>query len=240
VTATSAPGGDEPGATRAASADPAAVRTALAVVDWRRRTAELYRAVRRTAATDPVGAHRAWAAGRDAMLASHPASPLLPVDRPGFTGVPMAAYDRAYRFDVVVEPAEAASLEVPTGTDGVVPFVRIGRVTLDGLGALDVWRLRTYGGGLFVPVKDALAGAPGGTYGGGRYVLDTIKGADLGPGATGAGAPGDPSTVVIDLNFAYNPSCAYDPAWACPLAPPGNVLPVPVPVGELLDEAGVA
>ena len=40
-------------------------------------------------------------------------------------------------------------------------------------------------------------------------------------------------TVVIDLNFAYNPSCAYDPAWACPLAQPGNVLGVPVPVGEL-------
>ena len=69
-------------------------------------------------------------------------------------------------------------LEVPTTTDGVVPFERIGRVELDGLGSLDVWWLDSYGGGVFVPVKDALAGR--GTYGGGRYLVDTVKGADLG------------------------------------------------------------
>ena len=38
---------------------------------------------------------------------------------------------------------------------------------------------------------------------------------------------------MVDLNFAYNPSCAYDPAWMCPLAPPGNTLAEPVPAGEL-------
>lgn len=38
--------------------------------------------------------------------------------------------------------------------------------------------------------------------------------------------------VVLDFNFAYNPSCAYDPAWACPLAPAGNTVDVPIPVGE--------
>jgi uncharacterized protein (DUF1684 family) len=37
---------------------------------------------------------------------------------------------------------------------------------------------------------------------------------------------------VLDLNFAYNPSCAYDPSWACPLAQPGNVVDVDIPVGE--------
>ena len=85
-------------------------------------------------------------------------------------------------------------------------------------GTLDVWRLASYGGGLFVPVKDALAGRPGGTYGGGRYLIDTIKGADLGANAD------DEATLVLDFNFAYNPSCAYDPAWACPLAQAGNTL----------------
>ena len=78
---------------------------------------------------------------------------------------------------------------------------------------------------MFVPVKDALAGIPGGTYGGGRYLLDTIKGADLGPGADG-------DSLVLDFNFAYNPSCAYDPAWACPLAQPGNTVGDEIPVGE--------
>ena len=51
-----------------------------------------------------------------------------------------------------------------------------------------------------------------------------MKGADLG---------GDGRWLVIDLNFAYNPTCAYDPAWACPLAPPGNVLSARVRAGEL-------
>ena len=86
-----------------------------------------------------------------------------------------------------------------------------------------MWRLASYGGGLFVPVKDALAGTPGGTYGGGRYLLDTVKGADLG---------GTGNSIVLDFNFSYNPSCAYDPAWACPLAQPGNTVAVEIPVGE--------
>ena len=116
--------------------------------------------------------------------------------------------------------------EFATATDGIVPFERVGIVEIPDAGTLDVWRLTTYAGGLFVPLRDALAGQPGGTYGGGRYLIDTVKGADLGSD-TARG------TMVLDFNFAYNPSCAYDPMWACPLAQPGNVLPVAVPVGEL-------
>lgn len=201
---------------------------ALDVLDWRRRTAASYREVRDVAATDPARAHAGWIARRDELFAHHPASPLLAADRAAFAGLPVPAYDPAFRFEVEVEAAEPASFEVATGTDGVVPFARVGAVTLGDLGTLDVWLLRSYGGGLFVPVKDALAGSGGGTYGGGRYVLDTIKGADLGSFGRGGG----PTTIVVDLNFAYNPSCAYDPAWACPLAPPGNVLAAAVPVGE--------
>ena len=88
-----------------------------------------------------------------------------------------------------------------------------------------MWKLGSYGGGLFVPIKDALAGTQGGTYGGGRYLLDTIKGADLGRGSA-------PGSIVLDFNFAYNPSCAYDPEWACPLAQRGNTVDVAIPAGE--------
>ena len=158
-------------------------------------------------------------------LATHPASPLLPETREGFSGLPVPDYDPAWRFELEVLDAEPATIEVASGTDGHVPFERLGRVEVPGVGSLDVWRLATYGGGLFVPVKDASAGKPGGTYGGGRYVLDTVKGADLGDG-------GRHGSLVLDLNFAYNPSCAYDPAWACPLAQPGNIVPVEIPVGE--------
>ena len=77
-------------------------------------------------------------------------------------------------------PATPQRLDVSTGADSVVPFERIGTVELGRPGQARRVGLRGYGGGLFVPLKDALAGTPGGTYGGGRYLLDTIKGADLG------------------------------------------------------------
>ena len=194
----------------------------LTLLDWRRRVHGLYAEVRAT--PDPALAHERWRTGRDELFATHPDSPLLPEARAGFRGLPVAAYDPAWRFEVEVAPSrEPAHLEVPTGTDGTVVFDRIGRAELPGGGGLDVWWLGSYGGGVFVPLKDASAGRR--TYGGGRYLLDTVKGADLG----GDAASG---RLVLDLNFAYNPSCAYDPAWACPLAPPGNVLDVEVPVGE--------
>jgi uncharacterized protein len=192
------------------------------VVDWRRRVFALYAAVR--ADSDPAAAHDRWRRGRDELFATHPATPLLPEDRDGFAGLNVAAYDPAWRFEVAVEPADPTTWDVETGTDGVVPFERIGLVSLPGVGTLDVWRLTTYGGGVFVPMRDGGCGRPGGGYGGGRYLLDTVKGADLG---------GDGGRLVVDLNFAYAPSCAYDPAWACPLAPAGNRVETVVPVGEL-------
>ncbi|BDV31734.1 DUF1684 domain-containing protein [Microbacterium terricola] len=204
-------------------------RTALTTADWRRRVFALYDAVRD--ADDPRAAHERWRLGRDELMAHHPATPVLEDDRPGFAGLPVAPYDPQWRFELPVVEAEPLSFEFATGTDGIVPFERIGMLEIPDVGSLDVWRLASYGGGIFVPLRDALAGKPGGTYGGGRYLLDTIKGAYLG---------GDPEagTLVVDFNFAYNPSCAYDPAWACPLAPPGNVLRTGVPVGELYAPAG--
>jgi hypothetical protein len=199
----------------------------LTLLDWRRRVHRLYAGVR--AEPDARTAHELWRQGRDELLATHPDTPVLPEDRVGFGGVPMAAYDPALRFEADPDPdVEPTRLEVPTATDGVVPFVRVAVLRLPAVGELDVWWLDSYGGGVFVPVKDALAGTE--TYGGGRYLLDTVKGADLGgeiDPATGRG------TLVVDLNFAYNPSCAYNPAWTCPLAPPGNLVGVPVRAGEL-------
>jgi uncharacterized protein len=196
----------------------------LSLLGWRRRVHELYAEVRAT--PDLPTAHDLWRRGRNELFASHPDTPLLPDDRPRFRGLPIAPYDPALRFEVAVDDdVEPQRFEVPTATDGVVPFSRIGVVHLPDLGDLDVWWLDSYGGGVFLPVKDALAGTE--TYGGGRYLLDTVKGADLG---------GDvrDGVLVVDLNFAYNPSCAYDPAWVCPLAPPGNRLAAPVRGGELM------
>ncbi|MBH0008416.1 DUF1684 domain-containing protein [Salinibacterium sp. SWN1162] len=197
--------------------------TALQVADWRRRNFALYAAIREN--PDAASAHAAWRAGRDEMFASHPASPLLPEDLRDFSGLPFEAYDPAWRFEASIVPGDGRRMDVETGTDGVVPFDLLGTVEIESVGLLEVWRLASYGGGIFIPVKDALSRVKGGTYGGGRYLLDTVKGADLGPGST-------PETLVLDFNFAYNPSCAYDPAWACPLAQAGNTLAGQVPVGE--------
>lgn len=192
--------------------------TAFEVLDWRRQVTALYAAVR--AAHRPRDGHAIWVAGRDNLLRHHQASPVPIGARPGYAGAEVAAYDPTYRFVVRVDTdVKPERREIPTGTDGVVPMDRCGRVLLDGLGSLDLWWLGSYGGGLFLPVRDADPS----TYGGGRYVLDTTKGADLG---------GDPDALVIDLNFAFQPSCAYDEAWACPLPGPTNTLDQPVPVGE--------
>jgi len=208
----------------------------LGLLDWRRQVASLYRQVRLE--PDPRAAHRIWRQGRDDLLRSHPQSPIPAEQRPEFSGVPVDPYDSGLRFEVALEPAEepaeelggaAARWEVATGTDGVVPFSRLGLVRLPGLGTLDVWWLESYGGGVFLPVRDTSLT----TYGGGRYVLDTVKGADLG-GDAAAGR------LVVDLNFAYNPSCAYDPAWACPLAPAGNRLDLALPGGERVHDVATS
>jgi len=194
---------------------------ALDIADWRQRVFALYAEVR--AAADPAEGHQLWRRTRDELFASHPASPVGTEARASFGGLDVPDYDPAWRFETELQEATPGRIDFETGTDGVVGFERFGVVELPGVGSLDVWRLTSYGGGLFVPVKDASAGRADGTYGGGRYLLDTVKGAHLG----GAGR-----SLVLDLNFAYNPSCAYDPAWACPLAQPGNTVGVEIPVGE--------
>ncbi len=196
----------------------------LELADWRRQVAVLYAAVR--ACPDPAEAHALWRSGREALFRDHPQSP-LGADHPmRATGVPYWPYDPAYRFVLPLAPAEEEVRVVPTSADGDVRQQLIGRVSLPAPvgGSLDVWWLHQYGGGIFVPVKDATARVT--SYGAGRYLLDTIKGADLG---------GDFSTMVVDLNFLYHPSCRYDPQWDCPLAGPGNTLAAALEVGERLD-----
>ncbi|HEY8301692.1 MAG TPA: DUF1684 domain-containing protein [Jatrophihabitans sp.] len=193
---------------------------ALELSDWRRRVAALYAEVRGTA--DPAAGHRLWRAGRDELFRTHPQSPLAPDDPLRTSGLPHWPYDPTLRLSVELQPADPAHLDITTATDGTIELDRVGQVELLGH-SVDVWWLAQYGGGLFVPLRDATAGSD--TYGGGRYLLDTAKGADLGSESGG---------LVLDLNFAYHPSCRYNPRWECPLAPEGNRLDVPVCAGERL------
>ena len=189
-----------------------AARSALDLVDYRNRVWELYRTVR---ASDPTEATwRRWRWRRDELLRTHPQTPVAPENRAGFRGMAFFGHDPAWRTEVTLEPLEGRVV------DGWEP---VGRVAVADA-RLTVFRLTTYGGGLFLPFRDATNGVE--TYGGGRYLLDTVKGADLGTTAAGA--------LVLDFNYAYHPSCAHDPVWTCPLPPPENNVYGPVRAGELL------
>jgi uncharacterized protein len=204
--------------------DAGAIGAGLELADWRRMVSELYAAVR--AEASPRRGHELWRRRRDELFRWHPQSPLPPGDPLRTTGLPYWPYDPDLRFELPVRPAELEPpRSVPAGGDGTISLTRAGRIELPPPldAAIDVWWLRQYGGGLFLPLRDGSAGTS--SYGGGRYLLDTAKGADLGGSAT---------SLVIDLNFLYHPSCHYSDAWQCPLAPPGNTIQAAVTAGERL------
>jgi uncharacterized protein (DUF1684 family) len=192
----------------------------LSLLDWRRRVADLYSAVRAKLPTDAPAAHALWRSTRDELFRAHPQSPIPPAERAQFRGLPYYEYDLRFVKHGKIRPLPEERYDVGTSTGGVIPFVRFGVVDLD-VGSLEVLWLDAYSGGVFLPFRDATAGKT--TYGGGRYLLDTAKSADL-------GGVGD--ELILDFNFAYHPSCVYDPKWVCPLAPLGNRLPVAIEAGE--------
>jgi uncharacterized protein (DUF1684 family) len=197
----------------------------LTLADWRRRAQALYARVRGEG--DPEHGHALWRAGRDELFREHPQTPLPAEDPLRERGVPYWPYDPALRWSLPLEPAEQPRQRVlDTGADGSTRLRQVGWISLPApyTARLAVWWLDQYGGGLFLPVRDATAGHS--SYGGGRYLLDTAKGADLG---------GDGTSLVIDLNFLYHPSCRYDPRWVCPLAPAENIVPAPIHAGERLN-----
>ncbi len=194
----------------------------MTLLDWRRRVAELYAEVRASAERDPGGTLGRFRFERDRLFRDHPESPLEPEARAGFRGLSYWPYDPAMRFEADVEALPAEPVTATSLSGDAFPLERIGRVRLP-VGALEVYWIAVYGGGILVPFRDATSGTE--TYGAGRYLLDTIKGADLG---------GSGDRLVLDFNYAYHPSCAYDPRWRCPLAPPANRLGVPVRAGERL------
>lgn len=192
----------------------------LTLADYRRRVAESYAAIRHTA--DPRKAWTVWRADRDALFASHPQSPVT--DRSSFAGLPFFPYQPHFRVAGEVHAEESARLAIPHSGSGSTVFVRIGRVAFTIAGVanhLDLYWLDAYGGGLFLPFRDLSNGDT--TYGGGRYLLDSVKGADLGSNGT---------SLTLDFNFAYHPSCVHSSRWSCPLAPPGNRLEVAITAGE--------
>jgi uncharacterized protein (DUF1684 family) len=204
----------------------------LTIADWRRRIAELYARVRST--PDPAEAHAVWRTTREELYREHPASPVPAERRPTFRAIHFA-YDPALRFELPLlrdaepptgSPAASPGIELPVSTGQPRRFDRVGSLAIPfpkGELRLALFWLAEYSGGLFLAFRDATNGDE--TYGGGRYLVDTAKGADLGGDAR-------MEKVIVDFNFAYQPSCAFDPRWSCPLAARENRLDVAVRAGE--------
>jgi uncharacterized protein (DUF1684 family) len=195
---------------------------ALALDDYRRRVVAMYLAE----PTEGEAGVAAFRAGRDRLLGGHPQSALSPAQRARFRGLAWFPYDPSAMVEAALGPPPGGEeLAIDTGgEDGVVRYRRVGRLATP-YGELTLFWTLGYGGGLFLPFRDATAGRE--TYGAGRYLTDTVKGT-FGRGLRVAG-----ERVVLDFNYAYNPSCAYNARWACPLAPPENHLREPVRAGEL-------
>ncbi len=211
----------------------------LALADWRRRIADLYADVRRRAASDPADAWRAWREAREELFRTHAQSPVPAGQRAGFQARHWP-YDLALRFAVSVvdevpevrpgirlSAAPGQALQLPMSVGEALDFRRIGWVEVPfatGPRRLALYWMAGYAGGVFLPFRDATNGDA--TYPAGRYLLDTAKSADLGVDGDGR--------LIVDFNFAFHPSCAFDPVWSCPLAPPENRLDLPIEAGERL------
>ena len=195
----------------------------LDLLDYRRRVTELYRNVQ--AAGGDAAACTTFRQARAELFRTHPQSALDDGQKAAFSGLHYYEYDPAYRVVAAVDSdVEPLVLTIDVGDDGQFSYRRFGQVTFmlpTGTGRLSLFWIMGYGGGVFLPFGDATNRHT--TYGAGRYLIDTIKGADLGTGL---------DAMVLDFNYAYNPSCAYNPRWVCPLAPPENRLPFPVTAGE--------
>jgi uncharacterized protein (DUF1684 family) len=189
---------------------------ALELTDFRAATARMY-----LDATDL----KDFRARRDELFGTHPQSAIPAGERAGFAGLRYFEPNDDAVCEVDLRP-EQGEIDIDTGgPDGVVHYERVG-VLDTPYGELSLWWIKAYGGGLFLPVRDGTCGR--GTYGGGRYLTDTVKGTH----GRGLQVLGE-SRVRLDFNYLYNPSCAYDDEWLCPLAPPENRVSAPIEAGEL-------
>ncbi|MEM9277989.1 MAG: DUF1684 domain-containing protein [Pseudomonadota bacterium] len=196
-----------------------------ALADWRRTINDLYSQIRLM--PDPEKAWKVWHGVRSDLYANHMMSPVPEKLQQNFVEIEVFDYDPGMRFYVGLEDAVHETLEYNLGDDGSSSIKRIAKTVglADDLGAeLDVFWIEGYGGGLFIPFKDESSGKE--TYGGGRYLVDAIKGSDLGLNSDGK--------LILDFNFSYNPSCSMSEKFVCPLAPPQNRIPVKVLAGERL------
>jgi uncharacterized protein len=155
-------------------------------------------------------------AAKDEYMREDPTSPLGQGERATFGGLAYYPYDPVLALELPLDrnvSAEAVQMGTSTGDSRQYPRAGKIRFEVDGTPA----ELTIYGepGNLFLPIRDATSGKA--TYGAGRYVEPDTVGED---------------TVFVDFNLLYNPYCAYNEQFSCPLPPVENWLQVPIEAGE--------
>jgi len=148
----------------------------------------------------------------------HPQSPLTPEQRRGFKGLNYFPENDALRLEVTVEPfKDQEPVQMQTSTGGVQDYIRYGRFRFQVEGEEAELTIYKADYGYFLPFVDSLAGTE--TYPAGRYLEpDALTG----------------DHFLVDFNLAYNPYCAYNEMWSCPITPAENRLKVPIRAGEML------
>jgi len=153
---------------------------------------------------------------KDDFFKTHRQSPLTAEQKKKFEGLQYFPENPALRLQLKVEPfAKQESVEFATSSGDIKHFTRYGKLRFTVEGQAVELTLYASEQGFFLPFVDTLANKE--TYGAGRY-LDP--------------EPAEDGRVMIDFNYAYNPNCAYNPNWSCPLTPFENRLKVPIRAGE--------
>ncbi len=205
----------------------------LDLYDYRCRVASLYctRNEATVAGEDPSVILQRFREERDQLFAHHPQSALDEEQRRTFNGLHYFPYHPALRFEVTIDTnVPPKKLEVTMNASETMTMTTVGYVHFiveSEPVTLSIYWLDIYGGGLFLPFRDT--SSPQESYGGGRYLFDTIKGSDFQSVINVAGL----TQIVLDFNYAYNPSCAYNYRWVCPLAPAENRLSLAMRAGEM-------
>lgn len=205
----------------------------LDLYDYRCRVADMYRMRKQAtlAGQDAATVLQRFREARNELFVKHSQSALDVEQKRKFQGLRYFPYNPAMCVEADIDTAvEPVQLSVVMNAEEMMTMTTVGQLhfTLEDVRvAISLYWLNIYGGGLFLPFRDTTS--PAESYGGGRYLFDTIKGSDF---LASTGALGI-ERILLDFNYAYNPSCAYNDRWVCPLAPVENRLSIPIRAGEM-------
>ncbi|MGB8648902.1 MAG: DUF1684 domain-containing protein [Anaerolineae bacterium] len=156
---------------------------------------------------------------KDEFFRDHFQSPLTAEQKKEFKGLPYYPENPDLRFELSLQAYnQPGRVQMQTSTGAVQDYIRAGQIHFEVNGEpvfLQVYQSADGAGGYFLPFVDATA--PAETYGAGRYLEPEPLGGDL---------------LAVDFNLAYNPYCAYNDRWSCPLPPAENRLTARIEAGE--------